>query len=124
MPEEADVWILNRLDIFDKHRLLVVAGQKCAPTEFTITVVATGEERHEIIPEPQWKPVEDGAEIIRFRFVDPPGKMRLQIKLVTSIQFIKTEMAADGVGVQDALRQCIAIVSSHVSHFGKNFFGE
>jgi hypothetical protein len=124
VPEEADVWILNRLDIFDKHRLLVVAGQKCAPTEFTLTVVATGERRHEIIPEPQWKPVEDGAEIIRFRFVDPPGKMRVQIKLVTSIQFIKTGMAADGVGVQDALRQCTAIVSSHISHFGKIFFGE
>lgn len=124
VPSEADIWILNRLDIFDKHRLLVVAGQKCAATEFTVTVVATGEQRHEIIPEPKWKPVEDGAEIIRFRFAEPPGKMRVQIKLVTAIQFIKTGLAADDVVVQDALRQCIAIVSSHVSHFGKNFFGE
>ena len=124
VPAEADIWILNRLDIFDKHRLLVLAGQKCAATEFTVTVVATGEQRHEIIPEPKWKPVEDGSEIIRFRFANPPGQMRVQIKLVTAIQFIKTGLAADDVVVQDALRQCLAIVSSHVSHFGKVCFGE
>jgi len=124
VPDEADIWILNKLDIFDKHRLLVVAGQKCAATEFTITIVATGDQRHEIIPEPKWKPVEDGAEIIRFRFVDHPGKMRVQIKLVTAIQFIQTGLPADGIGVQDALRQCVGIVSRIVNDFGKDFFGE
>lgn len=124
VPDEADIWILNKLDIFDKHRLLVIAGQKCAPTEFTLTIVATGEQRHEIIPEPEWKPVENGAEIIRFRFAAHPGKMRVQIKLVTAIQFIKTGLTADGVGVQDALRQCIAIISQIVNDFGEDFFGE
>ena len=124
VPEEADVWILNKLDIFDKHRLLVVAAQKCAPVEFTITVVATGEQCHEIISEPKWKTVIDGAEIIRFRLANPPGKVRVQIKLVTSIQLAETGLAADGVPVQDALGQCIAIVSSIVSDFGKTFFGE
>lgn len=122
--EEADIWILSQLDIFDKHRLLVVAGQKCAATEFTLTIVATGEQRREIIPEPKWKPVEDGAEIIRFRFASPPGKMRVQIKMVTTVQFVDTGLASDGVVAQDALRQCIAIVTHIVSDFGKLFFGE
>jgi hypothetical protein len=124
VPAEADIWILNMLDIFDKHRLLVVAGQQCAPTEFTLTIVATGQQRHEVIPEPKWKPVENGTELLRFRFADNPGKMRMQIKLVTTIQFIKTGFAADGIGVQDALRQCIGIVSKIVDDFGNEFFGE
>jgi hypothetical protein len=123
IPEEADIWILSRLDIFDKHRLLVIAGQQFAATEFTITL-DSGESRHEVIPEPKWKPVKNGTEIIRFRFAEAPGKMRVQIKMVTTIQFVDTHLASDGIIVQEALRQCIAIVSSHVNHFGQKFFGE
>jgi hypothetical protein len=124
VPVEADIWILSKLDIFDKHRLLVVAAQKFAATEFTITVVASGEQLHEVIPEPEWKTVEDGAEILRFKFPAPPGRVRVQIKMVTTIQFIDAGLASDGVVVQDALRQCIGIVSQIVSDFGKDFFGE
>jgi hypothetical protein len=123
VPEEADIWILSQLDIFDKHRLLVIAGQQFAATEFTLTL-ASGEQRHEVISKPTWKPVKDGTEILRLRFAEAPGKMRVQIKMVTTIQFIDTGLASDGIVVQDALRQCIGIVSKIVSDFGKDFFGE
>jgi hypothetical protein len=123
VPEEADVWILSQLDIFDKHRLLVVAGQTFAATEFALAL-PTGEELRQVIPKPIWKPVEEGAEIIRFRFVEPPGRVRVQIKMVTTIQFINTGLSSDGIVVQDALRQCVGIVAAIASDFGKRFFGE
>lgn len=123
VADEADIWILSQLDIIDKHRLLVVAGQKFAATEFTLTF-PDGQRVHQVIPEPHWKPVKDGAEIIRFKIAKPPGKVRVQIKTMTTVQIVDTGLTCDGVLVQDALRQCIAIVSAIVRDFGKNFFGE
>jgi hypothetical protein len=123
VPDESDIWVLSQLDILDKHRLLLVAAQKFAVTEFTLTL-PNGEQRHQIIPNPKWKAVKNGAEVIRFRFAVLPGKVRVQIKMVTTIQFINTGLACDGVFVQDALRQCVAIVTAIVGDFGKTFFGE
>jgi hypothetical protein len=123
VPSEADIWILSQLDIIDKHRLLVVASQKFSPTEFTLTF-ADGQVVHEVIPNPQWKAVKDNAEIIRFEIATPPGKVCVQINTVTAIQIVDTGLACDGVFLQDALRQCIGIVSAIVSDFGKYFFGE
>ena len=126
VPEEADIWILSQLDIFDKHRLLIVAGQKFAPTAFTVGIPG-GEERHEVIPNPQWKPMKDGAEILRFklsRMPNPPSKMNVHVEMMTTVQFVDTGLACDGVIVQDALRQCLGIVSATVRDFGIQFFAE
>jgi len=126
VPDTADIWVLHQLDIIDKHRLLIVAGQRCAVTEFTVTV-PTGERFHQVIAEPKWKPMKDGTEIIRFDLfhaISAPGKVRVQIDMVKSVQFADTGLACDGVLVQDALTQCIGIVSATVRDFGKEFFGE
>jgi len=126
VPEEADIWILSQLDIFDKHRLLVVAGQKFSPTAFTVGI-PDGEEVHEVIPNPKWKPMKDGAEILRFdlsQMPNPPSKMNVHVQMVTTVQFVDTGLACDGALVQDALRQCLGIVSATVRDFGTQFFGE
>jgi hypothetical protein len=126
VPEEADIWILSQLDIFDKHRLLVVAGQKFAPVAFTVSA-PNGEHVHEIIPNPEWKPMKDGAEIIRFdlsQMPNPPNEMNVHVQMMTTVQLVETGLACDGVVVQDALRQCLGIVSAIVRDFGTQFFGE
>jgi hypothetical protein len=125
VPEEADIWILSQLDIFDKHRLLVVAGQQFAATAFTVSI--PGEQSHKIIPKPKWKPMKDGAEILRFdlsQMPNPPNKMNVHIEMMTTVQFIDTGLACDGVIVQEALRQCLGIVSATIRDFGRQFFGE
>jgi hypothetical protein len=126
VPEEADIWILSKLDILDKHRLLVVAAQKFCATDFTVSV-PEGERMEVTIAEPKWKPMKDGAEIIRFdlsQMPNPPKEMNVHVNMMTTIQFIDTGLACDGVIVQDALRQCVGIVEATVLEFGKMFFGE
>ena len=126
VPAEADIWILSQLDIIDKHRLLIVAGQKFAATAFTVSIPG-GDIRNEVIPEPKWKSMEEGAEILALDFSQMnylPNKMRVQIQLATTVQFIDTGLACDGIIVQDALRQCSAIVSAIVRDFGIQFFAE
>jgi hypothetical protein len=126
VPEEADIWILSQLDIIDKHRLLIVAAQKFAPTAFNVSI-PSGEQVHEVIPNPEWKQVKDGAEIIRFdlsRMPNPPSKMSVHVQMVTTVQFVDTGLACDGTLVQDALRQCLGIVSATVRDFGEQFFDE
>jgi len=126
VPEEADIWILSQLDIFDKHRLLVIADQKFAATVFTLTLL-NGEAVREVISEPRWKPMKDGTEILRFdlsQMPNPPNKMNVHVEIVTTVQFSDTGLACDGVIVQDALRQCLGIVSATVRDFGAQFFGE
>jgi hypothetical protein len=126
VPEEADIWILSRLDIIDKHRLLIVAGHKFAPTAFHVSI-PNGEQVHEVIPNPEWKSMKDGAEVIRFdlsQMPNPPSKMSVHVQMVTTVQFVDTGLACDGTLVQDALRQCLGIVSAIVRDFGKQFFYE
>jgi len=126
VPEEADIWILSQLDIIDKHRLLVVAGQQFAATAFTLTL-PTGEQIEEVISEPKWRPLEDGAEILRFdlsQAINTPNKVRVRIQMATTVQFVETGLACDGAIVQEALAQCIGIVAAIVRDFGKQFFGE
>lgn len=126
VPVEADIWVLHKLSIIDKHRLLIVAGQQFAVTEFTVTV-PTGEQFHEVISDPQWKPMEDGAEIIRFdlsKAIAAPGEMQVKVNTMTSVQFTNMGPLFDNVGVRDALNQLIGIVKATVRDFGQQFFGE
>lgn len=131
VPAEADIWILSQLDIIDKHRLLVVAEQKFAATDFALTFTARDGNATRFahaIANPKWKRMEAGAEIIRFDLTtaipDAPGKVHVQSKVATTIQFIDTGLACDGTIVNDALAQCVGIVGAIVRDFGKDFFGE
>jgi hypothetical protein len=114
------------LDIIDKHRLLVVASHKFAPTAFTLTV-PTGERFENVLPNPDWKTLEDGAEVIRFDLssaIKKPGKVNVELHTVSMVQLADTGLFCDGVGVHDALMQCTQIVVAIVTDFGKMFFGE
>jgi hypothetical protein len=125
-PEESDIWILHKLDIIDKHRLLIIAGQKFAAVEFTIDFT-TRAPLHQIISEPKWKPMEDGAEILRFQLpalFDSPTEMHVQVHLARTVEFIDTGLCCDGIPVNLALSQMMELVKAIVRDFGKQFFGE
>lgn len=125
VPDESDIWILHQLDIIDKHRLLLVARDQFAATQFWFTI--ENRSGHIVIPDPKWKLMEDGAEIIRFRAVGgPPGqaKMNMRIEAIRTVQFINTQLACDGMPVADVLNQLMGIVGAIVRDFGRQFFGE
>jgi hypothetical protein len=125
-PEESDIWVLHKLDIIDKHRLLIVAGQQFAVTEFTLTFPNRPPWR-EVIPEPKWKPMKDGAEIIRFDIPGgfySPGKVHVQMNMVSTVEFVDTGLACDGMMVENVLNQFVALVGATVGDFGVQFFGE
>lgn len=71
--------------------------------------------------------MKDNAEIIRFdlsEMPNPPSEMNVHVQMMTTVLLGDTGLACDGVIVQDALRQCLGIVSATVRDFGTQFFGE
>jgi hypothetical protein len=126
VPEEADIWILHKLDIIDKHRLLIVARDQFLATQFWFTTANLGT-IHQSIPDPQWKPLEDGAEIIRFRVTGgPPTKYEVNVKIeaTRTVQLANTGLACDGMPVASVLNQLMAITIAIVRDCGRRFFGE
>jgi len=125
VPNQADIWILHKLDIIDKHRLLLIARDQFAATQFWFTV--EGKSGHVVIPDPKWKPMEDGAEIIRFRTIGGlPRKveMNMKIEATRTVQLINTGLICDGMPVATVLTQVGGIVKAIVRDFGRSFFGE
>jgi hypothetical protein len=126
VPNEADIWVLHKLDIIDKHRLLLVARDQFLVRQFWFT--ATGKEPEQVIlPDPKWKPMEEGAEIIRFRAVGGvPYEVKFEAKIeaVRTVQFVNTGLACDLLPVGDVINQVMGITKATVRDFGRNFFGE
>ncbi len=126
VPNQADLWILHNLDIIDKHRLLIIARDQFAATRFWYNIEGAGS-GNVVIPEPNWKTMEDGAEIIRFRVTGgPPRKynMEMKIEATRSVQLINTDLVCDGMPVTDVINQMMELVKAIVRDLGKSFFGE
>lgn len=126
IPEESDIWVLHKLDIIDKHRLLIVARDQFAITEFTM-ILGNQPPLHQVISKPKWKPMEDGAEIIRFQtpmLLEAPPKVGVKIQLARTVEFINTGFACDGIPISSVLNQAMALVRAITRDFGKQFFGE
>jgi hypothetical protein len=120
------LWVLSQLDIFDKHRLFIVAKHKMRPTAFSITS-PSGNFATELSPEGKWKTAEDGAEIIRFRFSglgQNPAKMQVKVGVAETIQIEQTGLICDGEILLAVLSDCINYASAIVNHFGRLFFAE
>ncbi|HEY3704327.1 MAG TPA: hypothetical protein VGL22_04650 [Terracidiphilus sp.] len=128
VPEESDIWVLHKLDIIDKHRLLIIAREHYAVTWFRVTL-PNGSVSEKAIPDPKWKPFEGGADIIRFDLssaipTPSPGEVKVEMQAAKSVQFADTGLACDGMFVQDALTHCLGLVKAIVRDFGAQFFGE
>jgi hypothetical protein len=127
IPEEADIWILHKLDIIDKHRLLIVAREQFAATDLSVTIQGQGP-FNSVISEPKWKPMENGAEIIRLKMTSlgarTPGEVNMQVGIARTVELINTGLACDQMPVEPTLQQIMALVKATVRDFGKLFFGE
>jgi hypothetical protein len=125
---EADIlWVLSQLDIIDKHRLLVVVDRHLRPTGFTITT-PSGDVFDQVLPETAWKPMEDGAEILRLdlsRAIKTPGKMQVQLQMAAKVSLKDTGLSiCEGREVRSILSTGRKAVANILEDFGVMFFGE
>jgi hypothetical protein len=125
---EADIlWVLSQLDIIDKHRLLVVIARYLTPTGFTI-VTPTGDVFDESLPRTDWKPMEDGTEILRFDLsgaIKTPGKVQVKLQLAAMVSLKDTGLSiCDGREIRSILSTCTKAVTNIAEDFGIMFFGE
>jgi hypothetical protein len=126
MPETDILWLLSQLDIIDKHRLLVVVLRKFKPVSFEIKL-PDGKAFSHPIDDSEWKPSEDGIEILRFDFSGTDagvGLVTVNVTTATTVQFADTGLACDGWILEEVLDQAGACVKHIVSAFGSQFFGE
>jgi len=121
MPDAAPLWHLAQIDNADKHRVLVVLGHKFKPVAFAVS--AGGEDFSHDISESEWKPAEDGAEILRFEF-SGHGKVHVKVKTASTVKFGDAGLPCDGRIVEDVIDQSGRMVEYIVDCFGHKFFGE
>jgi hypothetical protein len=121
------LWVLSQLDIIDKHRLLVVIARHHRPVGFTVTT-PSGDVFDQVLPETAWKPMEDGAEILRFdlsKAIKTPGKMQVQLQMSAKVSIKDTGLSiCDGREVTSILSTCTKAVNNIAEDFGGMFFGE
>lgn len=122
MPDTAPLWHLAQIDNADKHRVLVILGHKFKPVAFTVSAPGGDVFSHEI-SESEWKPAEDGAEILRFEF-SGYAKVHVEIKTASTVKFGDAVLACDGRIVEDVIDQSGRMVEYVIDYFGKKFFGE
>ncbi len=122
---ESDIiWVLSQLDIIDKHRLLIVTASRFKPTGFSIKV-PTGEKFSHEINSVNWKPSEDGAEVLRFDLsnaIKKPGEVNVKVETSISIHISNTGLACDGMAICPVVGDCIQHVINIVDGFERAFF--
>lgn len=126
VPNQTAIWILHKLDIIDKHRLLLVARDEFAVRRFWFSADDLVNQLV-VLPDLQWKPMEDGAEILRFQITGGPAKkteVNVKIEAARSVQFLNTGLFCDGMPVASVLMQVGITVDAIVRDFGRDFFGE
>jgi hypothetical protein len=104
------LWLLHKLDIEDKHRLLVVAGGTVR--QAGLTIGGPGEHVHIDhlslgSPEASIVPVADGAELMRLKLGDDTPDVQVKDKFASFVAFAK-----DGPGQgEPVLQTCHKLIS-------------
>jgi hypothetical protein len=116
------LWVLSKLDIIDKHRLLLVAKDKVRVRGIDVTT-RDGQKfaRHDFVESP-WKSPENGAELIRFKFPQPMPEMHVKVDTEGTIQLEQSGLICDGRNLMIVLRDSIEYVGWIVSRFHDLFF--
>ena len=105
--------------------MLVVLGHKFKPVGFTLTM-PNGTFSHSI-SDSEWKPAEDGAEVMIFdlsRMNSPAGKVNVKVEIAATVQFGNADLPCDEMVVEAVLEHSGRMVEYIVNCFGKKFFGE
>jgi hypothetical protein len=126
LGDENVLWVLSQLDIVDKHRLLVVIARQLRPTSFKIEV-PSGESFEHRLPRSDWKPLEGGAEIIRFDLsgvLKAQGKVRVNLDTAAMAYLKDTGLFCDGREIRSVLTTFRKAITNIVDDIGRLFFGE
>jgi len=123
----ADVlWTVHKLDIIDKHRIVLVVGKKFRATDLTYTLDDAAAIPVEV--DQVWRPLEDGAEIaaidlskVAFR-AEAENVMRMQGGTEAQIIIDETGCGCDGLEVGKVVLACEHRVSEIVEIFDSRFF--
>jgi hypothetical protein len=120
--------ILSKLDIIDKHRVLVVIEE--SSRRDAVTLVVDGERLEAVNPNPRWHSLTSYAPLtIEYERIEPlgtppspPPKMEVEEKRTIDIVFANTDPLCDGRSVFDVLRQTYGAVRSVLTEFERDFF--
>jgi hypothetical protein len=123
-PSSNNLWVISKLDIIDKHRMLLIVGKYFRTTDVTYRVNEMAPVKMDI-PD-VWRPLENGAHIATIDLsqivTGPEDKMRVQGGTEVQVFFNETGSGCDGLEVGAALIPCINYVSEIVDYFEARYF--
>jgi hypothetical protein len=113
---EDPLWILFRLDVIDKHRVVLATNEEVSLRHVTVTMPGQTPRVFEI-PNPEWQPLKAGAPVFNFQL--PPDyelhpEVRFQLDLGLSIGFAETGLFCDGKPVVELFRKLIGYIEQFV----------
>jgi hypothetical protein len=118
-PKSSTLWILSKLDIIDKHRMLLVTAKYFRVTELAYKVDNLAPVT--IPVEDRWEPLKDGAQIASVDLsghdFNLPHEVRVQGGTEVQIFFQETGLLCDGYDAQAIL----GVFGSHVTEIIDDF---
>jgi hypothetical protein len=127
MPADAsNLWIVHKLDIIDKHRILVIAGKFFRTTDFQVSL--NDGPAITVQVDPVWRPLEDGTHIATVDMTpfapiaNPKNKVRVQGGTEVKVLITETGCGCDGLEVVSAIQPCVRHVEDVVDVFASKFF--
>jgi hypothetical protein len=115
--ERNPLWILFRLDVIDKHRVVLATDEHTKPRGIQISHPDEGTEMIEI-SDPVWKPFKQGTKLLTLSLdpgsVPKPG-VQFHLHLESEIRFAETGLWCDDKPVVALLRKLIEYVEGVVS---------
>lgn len=110
------LWILFKLDVIDKHRVVLATNELVKPTSLTFSHPDEGPEVIEFA-DAEWQPFEDGAKLLEVTLgpnerPKPGVKFNLEIK--AEVRFTETGLWCDGKPVVALLRILIKYIETRV----------
>jgi hypothetical protein len=123
-PTSSNLWIISKLDIVDKHRMLVVVGKFFRTIDLCYTFNDGDPVKVDV--DDTWRPLEDGTKIASIDLAKlspgPEDKMRVQGGTEVQVFISETGCGCDGLEVGVALLPCIRYVTQIVDLFEAKFF--
>jgi hypothetical protein len=121
------LWVLSQLDVIDKHRMIVAVSRHLRPEGFSVRVPG-GEFFENDLPTSEWKPMEDGTEIIRFDLtgaIPAEGKVEVKLKVASIVSLEDTGLPiCEKREIRGILSTGRKAITQILDDFGAMYFGE
>jgi hypothetical protein len=115
-PNADPLWILFKLDVIDKHRMVLAMNQLANVDKLTIS--APDQEPEIItIPNVEWQPFKEGAKLMELSWrIDQALKpdVKFHLNCAVHVQFAETGLWCDGKPVVEVLRKLIEFTDKAV----------